>query len=410
MQITNTPIPEGIRNRDAFVLTLMQALHLFGTPAHRLESAMNSIADDLGMQLQVLATPTSITAAIGPLENQRNFLLRVEPSEANVGKLADIQVIMQLVSRGSLSHLDAKSRIDEIVAKKPRFGSLAVTLAFALTSACVATLFNGNFSDAVLSTVLGALVGLMVVFSQKRPRFGIVMPAIAAAICAAFSQVAVSIWPQVHPVTVTLGALIVLVPGLGLTVGVNELAHRHLVSGTARLMGSLVSILQLALGSAAGWGLVERFQGVPELLPLTPVEPWWQALAVVFAAVGFTVLFQARWQDYWALLLGGALAYVAARSGTVLFSPEFGAALGAWSMGCLSNILARLRDKPAMMTILPGILLLVPGSMGFRSIHALLSDNVSSGAEIALTTFTVAMSLVIGLFISNLTIAPRKIL
>jgi len=407
---TMTPIPEGIRQRDAFVLTLMQALHLFGTPSHRFEQAMSDIARDLDMQLQVLATPTSVTAAIGSLENQRNFLLRVEPSEANLEKLADVQVVMQKVSAGTLNYKDAKTQIDDIVVRPERFGPVSITLAFALTSACVAALFNGNLSDVLLSFALGSMVGVMAVFARLRPRFGMIMPAIAAALCAAFSQAAVSIWPSIHPVTVTLGALIVLIPGLSLTVGVNELAHRHLVSGTSRLMGSLVTIMQLALGSAAGWGFVQRFQDVPVLTPLVSVSVLWQAVAVFFAAVGFTVLFRARWQDFWALLLGGALAYSTARIGTALFSPEFGAALGAWSMGCLSNILARLRDKPALTTILPGILLLVPGSLGFRSMQALLSDNVMAGAETALTTFMVAMSLVIGLFISNLTISPRKIL
>ncbi len=92
MHITNTPIPDGIKQRDAFVLSLMQALHLFGTPAHRLEQAMAGIARDLDMQLQILATPTSVTAAIGKLEDQRTFLLRVEPSEANLEKLALPQV------------------------------------------------------------------------------------------------------------------------------------------------------------------------------------------------------------------------------------------------------------------------------------------------------------------------------
>lgn len=410
MHITNTPIPDGIKQRDAFVLTLMQALHLFGTPSHRLESAMAGIARDLDMQLQILATPTSVTAAIGKLENQRTFLLRVEPSEANLSKLADLQSVMQQVSRGKLDYGVAKDQIDQIVCRAPRYRSWLTVFAFAVASACVAVLFNGNAYDASVGAVLGGFVGVLTLLSLPRPRVGMLLPTLSAFSAAAGARVAAELIPEIHPLIVTLAALIVLVPGLSLTMGISELAHRHLVSGTARLMGSLVVLMQLALGAAAGWALIDVYAN-PFVATASAVPSWWSTMiAIVAAAAAFTVLFQARWQDYWALLLGGAVAFLASRFGTTLFGPEFGAALGAWSMGCLSNILARLRDRPALTTILPGIILLVPGSLGFKSIQAMLHNEVVMGLEAALTTFMVAIALVIGMFLSNLTVAPRKIL
>ncbi|MFK8031768.1 MAG: threonine/serine exporter ThrE family protein [Gammaproteobacteria bacterium] len=410
MHITNTPIPDGIKHRDAFVLSLMQALHLFGTPSHRLEQAMAGIARDLDMQLQILATPTSVTAAIGPLENQRTYLLRVEPSEANLEKLGDLQSIMQQVSRGTISHLDARDRIDEIVARAPRYRSIVKVMAYAIVGACVAVLFNGNLLDALVSSLLGGFIGVFTVLAAERQRLEMLIPTLSAAVAAMGARFVAELLPDTHPIIVTIAALIVLVPGLSLTMGVNELAHRHLVSGTARMMGALVVLLQLALGAAGGWAIVD-FYFDPFVATVSAAPPWWWVcLAIVAVAAAFTVLFQARVQDYWVVLLGGSLAFLASRFGTEMFGPEFGAALGAWSMGCIANILARLRDKPALTTILPGIILLVPGAMGFKSIQAMLHNEVVMGLEAAMTMFTVSIALVIGLFLSNLTISPRKIL
>ena len=403
-------MPEGIKQRDAFVLTLMKALHLFGTPSHRLEQVMAGMARDLDMQIQVLATPTSINAAIGELEDQRAFLLRVEPSEANLSKLADLQSVMQQVCRGELRLGEARKIIDEIVARRSHFAAPITVLAFCVVAACVAVLFNGSIMDAVISAILGGCVGVLAALSGPRPRLGMLLPTLSAALTAAGARLIAEYVPDVHPIIVTLASLIVLVPGLSLTMGVNELAHRHLISGTARMMGSLVVLLQLALGAAAGWGLVDFFTGSFESDAMVAPAWWSVGLAIIASAAAFTVLFKARWQDFWAVLLGGTVAFLASRFGTSLFSPEFGAALGAWSMGCLSNILSRLRDKPALTTILPGIILLVPGTLGFRSIQAILHNEVSMGVEAAATTFTVAIALVIGLFLSNLTIAPREIL
>ena len=55
--------------RDAaaitFVLELARALHTHGTPAHRLETALYTIATKLGLRAEFFSTPTSIMVGIG---------------------------------------------------------------------------------------------------------------------------------------------------------------------------------------------------------------------------------------------------------------------------------------------------------------------------------------------------------
>ena len=50
--------------------------------------------------------------------------------------------------------------------------------------------------------------------------------------------------------------------------------------------------------------------------------------------------------------------------------------LGALTVGVASNWYSRLMDHPAIITQVPGILLLVPGSMGFRSVASFLRRDV----------------------------------
>ena len=53
-----------------------------------------------------------------------------------------------------------------------------------------------------------------------------------------------------------------LLPGLSLTVSLNEIANRHLMSGTARLMGASLVFLQLGFGAALGGKLAVAFPPV----------------------------------------------------------------------------------------------------------------------------------------------------
>ena len=62
------------------------------------------------------------------------------------------------------------------------------------------------------------------------------------------------------------------------------------------------------------------------------------------------------------------------------------------------------------MTYTPGILILVPGSLGYRSLTAFVNQDALEGLELAFATFLVAMSLVGGLLAANALIPPRRIL
>jgi uncharacterized membrane protein YjjB (DUF3815 family) len=83
---------------------------------------------------------------------------------------------------------------------------------------------------------------------------------------------------------------------------------------------------------------------------------------------------------------------------------------GALAVGLLSNLYARLEDRPAIIPLTPGILMLVPGSLGYRSLTAFLESDATLGTAMAFQTGLVAVSLVGGLLLSNLIIPPRRIL
>jgi uncharacterized membrane protein YjjB (DUF3815 family) len=63
----------------------------------------------------------------------------------------------------------------------------------------------------------------------------------------------------------TLAGLIVLMPGLTLTVAMTELSTQHLASGTARLSAAFVTFLGMGFGVAVGNTLTNRLLGVPQI-------------------------------------------------------------------------------------------------------------------------------------------------
>ncbi len=399
-----------LKETSTFLMRLAKALHAYGTPSHRLEEALEIMSAELDVEAQYLVTPTSIFASIGPEGEQKTSLVRVEPGETNLDKLTSLNEVMQRVESGELDVRRGLAEVERVVSGPLRYRPAVTALAYAVTSGAASVLFGGGWREALLSLGLGGLLGLLAVVAIDRPRLAALYPALASMLAVAIASAVAAVASPVASFIATLAGIIVLIPGLTLTIAMNELAHRHLVSGTARLTGALVTFLQIGLGGATGWAIVEAVFGrqAPALPLALPAGAFF--LAAPLAAASFVVLFRARPADYGWILLGCTVGFLTARHAGDAFGPELGAALGAWVLGCLSNLLARWRGKPSSITLVPGLLMLVPGSFGFRSLQALVHNDVLAGVETGFSMALIAISLVTGLFLSNLTVAPRRLL
>ena len=104
----------------------------------------------------------------------------------------------------------------------------------------------------------------------------------------------------------------------------------------------------------------------------------------------------------------GVLGFLGAKFGGEV-GPELGAFLGAFVVGVCSNLYARALGRPASVPRIPGILMLVPGSIGFQSLTLFLADDVTAGMEAAFSAALVAVSLVGGLLGASVFYPPRKL-
>ena len=78
--------------------------------------------------------------------------------------------------------------------------------------------------------------------------------------------------------------------------------------------------------------------------------------------------------------------------------------------GLASHALARVRLRPASITAVPGLLVLVPGSIGFRGVSSFLSEGTLSGLELGGRMLAVAVSLVCGLLLAGVVLPSQKTL
>lgn len=412
-----TPLPPSSPFREpppgpvvAFILRLGQALHRYGTPAHRLEEQMRHVSERLGVEGRFFSTPTSIFASFGPPEALQTSLIRVEPGGMDLERLTLLDALAQEVIHGKVSPEVGAERVETILAAPERYGVPITLLCWALAAGAAARLFGGGLREVGVAALSSLAIGVLDQLTRHRPITARVLEPAAALLTSALAVAAASVIGPLSVQVATLSGLIVLLPGLGLTVAINELATRNLISGSSRLIGTALIFLQLAFGVALGGKLAELLPAPPPVVP-TAGLPFWTAVgALSVVAPAVTVLFRARPQDAIWITAAGALAFGGARLGSQGLGPELGAFVGSLLLSMSSNVLARLRNRPAVVTIVPGMMLLVPGSLGFRSLESLLARDVVTGVVTAFSMLMVAVAIAAGLLFANALVPSRRVL
>ncbi len=405
---------------SSIVLRATKLLHSYGTPAHRLERVVSHLASSFGLEVQVFSTPTSIFVSFENGEQDRVRLLRVEPGGVDLGKLVDIDVLLDEIEAGTVSPDEAIARMEALDAAAPRWSGPWAIVGHALAASTAALFFGGQPIDVGLSLLLGALIGVLEAVSARRHGVaGLFEP--LAAFLAAFGSVLGAHLSDgaVNHGVVALASIIVLVPGLSLTVALLELATRHLSSGTSRLAGAASVFLTIAFGAYLGRFAAAAMLGeLPVSVGTEPVgwiATWWTTGAAVFlAALGFAMLFRARLRELPWIFGAASAGYVVARVVSSVAAPDTRAVMsafaGALTVGLFGNLYARIAGRPSTVPLLPGLLVLVPGSIGYRALTAFADHNALMGVESAAQMLLVAAALVGGLLVANAALPPRRIL
>ena len=392
-----------------FVLELGRALHRAGHPAQRLEDMLGAISDRLGLfNHQFFSTPTSIMASFGPIGRQRTHMLRVAPGEVNLGILAALEQVSLEVAQGRMSPVEGVVAIKRITSAPSPYGPGLTTVAYGVVSGAATQFLGGGVHEVAVAALLGLALGVLALGTRGRPRLGRVFEPVAAFVVSAG---ALGLARAIAPLSVliaTLGGLIVLLPGLTLTVAMSELATRNLASGTARISGAFMTFLAIAFGVALGNRVGGAVFGVLPATASAPLPAWSAYVAVVAAGLGFVVVLRAEPRDAFWIVAIGALGVIGGRVGAATMGVELGTFAGALAVGLAGSAYERLKRRPAAVVSVPGILLLVPGTVGFRGLTSLIERQAVAGIETIFSMILTVVALVAGLLIAAAVIPERR--
>ena len=78
------------------------------------------------------------------------------------------------------------------------------------------------------------------------------------------------------------------------------------------------------------------------------------------------------------------------------------------TMAALSNLYGRFAERPGALVRVPGIMLLVPGSVGFRALGFVMEKDYTVGFDTLVAVMSALLALTAGLLFGALLVPPRR--
>lgn len=393
--------PQPLDRVVDFLQHVAQALHTSGAPAQDLERDLALTGAHLGVRAQCFALPTMLSLTIeaeGAPQIVR--LLRLPPYDYNMVRLMKLEALLQaLHGPGQLAH--AEVALAQIMAAPPVWRGASFVGCGFLLSATVALLLRGSWPEMLCGGIVGALFVMAYLRLVRKPGLGPVLPVLLCAFAALCTYALCIVLPQQSPFITVLAGVVLLLPGFTMTIAMSELATQNLVAGTGRLAGAFMLMLMMGAGVAIGSTLGAELITVAPTGTTTALPAWviWPNVALL--GVAMLALLQAPLRSVHVVVSACLLAYA-----TNLFvarhaGPVAGAFAGAFVVALAGHVYQWLTGKPGILMQVPGLITLVPGSVGFTGLNALMEQDTLTGLGILAGTLMTAAALVVGTLLAN---------
>jgi uncharacterized membrane protein YjjP (DUF1212 family) len=396
-----------------FVIKLGTLAHGYGPQARRLESYLSRVTKALGYTGIFRSTPTSLSFTFKKNDDelwQKNHLVSMTGTGFDLAKLAKVGDLVNAVEAGKVSIARATEILDEIDAMPPPYRNWMVAVGYAMCGAGFAGFLQGSWWDILLSAVFGVVVFCIVTFTAySSGQLKDWMPFLCAFVAGVLSAGASFLLPGLQVYLVTLSAIIYLIPGFSISVGVIELTTKHVISGLANLVNGLISLVLLFAGAWLGITLVGLFIPVQGATAVSIGSGWIWVFAMLLAA-GLCIAFQTPPCDFLWALACCAIACVGIVVGVPIQGNNMGNFLGTAMAMVFANVWSDRTDRPTSNVILPAFVFMVSGSIGFRGLVAISAGSTALGFAEFMHMFVVAITLAIGLVVGNLIYKPKILL
>ncbi len=380
-----------------------EGLFQAGCSAHRLEESVTRVAHAYGHELDVLALPSGVLLSLDGGDVTR--LLRRAPGRYDTSRQNALFTFAETINLEVPSAIEGLKQLGQILEQPPPYSTRVRILNSALAGAVFAVYLEGGWSEVLLGGAVGLSCGLTLAAAQYNHRLERMPELLASVLGAAVAGMLGLFFPSCVVIAVMAGLLLIL-PGMAFTIGVAEMANRNFLTGSVRLATTAWILVAMTFGAALGSAVPELFGQVPEIQPTT-LGLTAMVLCLPLVGTALSVHIQAPVREIPWVIASCAVALGSSRASRLIVEQEWlWSFIAAFAVGIFGNFCTRYRRLPSAALTLAALYLLVPGSVGYRGLLAMVSGDTQKGLDMGLTMALRGAALVAGLVFASLVLPP----
>jgi uncharacterized membrane protein YjjP (DUF1212 family) len=390
-----------VPNKYKFIVQLGKALHYYGVPSYKSEMYLSEVADKKEIKASFMDSPTWINYVFYEEDEQTySHVESVRPGELNLGALSRIVEITNNLISNTIDFDEAKTEIERLKTLPFEYGKLTEFIAFMTSAGAFSIILDTSWSSAIAASFIGGIVYLITLWSKRSVYIRSTLESLVAFVATVLTGLLSLFFHQINISMTILASIIVFIPGLSITTALEEITARNLVSGTAKLFDSLVSLFKQFFGVVLGLAILPLFVELKPQRIINDIPPSVHLLAIIILALSLTPVFKVRHKDIFLCVVVGFISFLT----TTLF--DFTGILVSIFMGTLatvavSKLFSKLTRTPRLVYLVPGIIMLVPGSKAFIGLSTVFLHQNNASGNMGEQVLYIFMGIIGGLLFSG---------
>ncbi|MFE6735112.1 threonine/serine exporter ThrE family protein [Microbacterium sp. NPDC057650] len=295
--------------------------------------------------------------------------------------LTAVAALHQRIVAGRIEVHEATRSLSRIRSARPLTPVLVRRLGWALVGAGAAVLLGGGPLVAAVALIAAFMIDA-VLDSMRRRGVPLLFQTFLGGVIGPVAAVLVRLVdPAASATLVVVSTVIVMLAGVTVLGGVQDILTAFYITGLSRLMEAIVATTGIAAGVISSSLLLQRI-GAPVVVTVTEARPEQlpavAAAAAVVMALGFALGTEMPWRAYWGVALLALIGEAAAQLCTrIELSDLWTAAVAAIVVGAFSSLLSRGTRTPALPLLVAALIPMLPGLTLFNGLMQLASSSLN---------------------------------
>ncbi len=386
-----------------FIIQLGKALHRYGVHSYRIETFLRQVSKRQNITGTFMDLPTSISYTFYEDNNQNtySYVKRVEPGVFNLGALANTVAVANDLLDNKITIDEAKNKLSSIRNQSNNYNLFFQIFSFGIASSSFSLLMGTNWVSFVASFFVGLIIGFITHFARKSNYITSTLESLASFTATIIIGLLSVPFPDINISPTILSSIIIFIPGLSITTALEEITSKSLVSGTAKLADSIISLFKQFFGVILGLNLLPLLINVEHHDTINNIPKWISLCAIPLFSLTLIPLFNVRKKDVIYSILISSLSFA-----TIFLLSPLGILLSTFLATIItvmmSTIAKKITKTPRIVFMTQGIITLVPGSKTFIGLSSIfLETTTHNSSNMAEQVTFILMGIIGGLIFSG---------